>query len=66
MKPRANLADYKSTVVFYGENPITEKTSTWDAWCFASSQVVTAANMSNGKDKKLIVSHLLPVFKKNL
>lgn len=39
MKHHTNLTDYKSTVVFYGEIPITQKTSTWNTWGFALSEL---------------------------
>ena len=51
MKHHTNLTDYKSTVVFYGENPITQKTLTWNTWGFALFEL-----QKNGKTKFGVVS----------
>ena len=39
MKRFAHLTDSKSTAIFHGENPTTQKTSVWNTWHLASSQI---------------------------
>ena len=38
MKRFVYFTNSKSTVAFYGENPVIQKTSAWKTWCWVSSQ----------------------------